>query len=187
MHSYRFGPHRLGHTGCCRPWPRRRNPSRAETWPQRTVRLIVPLPPGAGTDLAARLFAERLAQRWGQPVIVRKSTRVGRDSCALAFLAAQDGHTLMFSFAGLITINPLIHDKLPYDPARDLVPIASAVDWRPGCCYRRMHSFTSRCFTVSREPEKSTFRVSLATFEDGTDVRPRLGTGRELASFTREL
>ena len=42
----------------------------AQNWPQRTVRLIVPLPPGTGTDLAARLLAERLTERWGQPVIV---------------------------------------------------------------------------------------------------------------------
>jgi tripartite-type tricarboxylate transporter receptor subunit TctC len=46
----------------------------------------------------------------------------------MSFLAARDDHTLMLSFAGVITINPLIHDKLPYDPARDLVPVASVVD-----------------------------------------------------------
>ena len=56
--------------------------------------------------------------------------RQGADGipAVVSFLGARDNHTLMFSFAGLITINPLTHDKLPYDPARDLVPIASAVD-----------------------------------------------------------
>jgi len=102
--------------------------SRAQTWPQRTVRVILPLPPGATTDMAARLFTQRLAERWGQPVIVEN--RQGGDGipAVMSFLAARDNHTLMFSFAGVITINPLIHDKLPYDPARDLVPIASVVD-----------------------------------------------------------
>jgi tripartite-type tricarboxylate transporter receptor subunit TctC len=103
-------------------------PAVTEPWPQRTVRVILPLPPGTATDLAARLFARRLAARWGQPVIVEN--RQGGDGipAVTSFVAARDDHTLMFSFAGLITINPLTHDKLPYDPARDLVPIASAVD-----------------------------------------------------------
>ena len=100
----------------------------AQTWPQRTVRVILPLPPGTATDIAARLFAQRLAERWGQPVVVEN--RQGGDGipAVMSFLAARDNHTLMFSFAGVITINPLIHDKLPYDPARDLVPVASVVD-----------------------------------------------------------
>jgi tripartite-type tricarboxylate transporter receptor subunit TctC len=100
----------------------------AETWPQRAVRVILPLPPGTATDIAARLFAQGLSERWGQPVIVEN--RQGGDGipAVMSFLAARDNHTLMFSFAGVITINPLIHDKLPYDPARDIVPVASVVD-----------------------------------------------------------
>jgi tripartite-type tricarboxylate transporter receptor subunit TctC len=100
----------------------------AQPWPQRTVRLIVPLPPGTATDIAARLFAERLAARWKQPVIVEN--RQGSDGipAVTSFVSARDDHTLLFSFAGVITINPLTHEKLPYDPANDLVPIASAID-----------------------------------------------------------
>ena len=62
----------------------------AQTWPQRTVRLIVPLPPGTGTDLPARLLAERLSQRWGQPVVVEN--RQGGDGipAVTTFLAARD-------------------------------------------------------------------------------------------------
>jgi tripartite-type tricarboxylate transporter receptor subunit TctC len=102
--------------------------AQAQTWPQRTVRVILPLPPGTATDIAARLFAQRLSERWAQPVIVEN--RQGGDGipAVMSFLAARDNHTLMFSFAGVITINPLIHDKLPYDPARDLVPVASVID-----------------------------------------------------------
>jgi tripartite-type tricarboxylate transporter receptor subunit TctC len=90
--------------------------------------VILPLPPGSATDLAARLFAQRLAERWGQPVIVENRQGADGIPAVVSFLGARDNHTLLFSFAGLITINPLTHDKLPYDPARDLVPIASAVD-----------------------------------------------------------
>jgi len=100
----------------------------AEPWPQRTVRIILPLPTGGGTDLAARLFADGLSKRWGQPVIVEN--RPGADGIVgvTSFVSARDGHTLLFSFAGPISINPLVYEKLPYDPDRDLVPIASAVD-----------------------------------------------------------
>jgi tripartite-type tricarboxylate transporter receptor subunit TctC len=103
-------------------------PSNAEPWPQRTVRIILPLPPGGATDAAARLFAQGLSTRWGQPVIVEN--RLGGDGIpgVMGLLGARDNHTLLLSFAGIITINPLVHAKLPYDPASDLVPIVSVVD-----------------------------------------------------------
>jgi tripartite-type tricarboxylate transporter receptor subunit TctC len=103
-------------------------PSVAEAWPQRTVRIIVPLPPGSSTDIVARDCAERLTARWGKPVVVEN--RPGGDGipAVMGVVGARDGHTLLFSFAGIITINPLVHEKLPYDPARDLVPIVSFAD-----------------------------------------------------------
>ena len=100
----------------------------APNWPQHTVRLITPLGPGSGMDVAARLFAERLSQKWGQPVVVEN--RQGADGilAVQSFLTDRDNHSLIFGFAGLISINPLIHgDKLPYD-IRDVVPVASAID-----------------------------------------------------------
>ncbi|MDB5927847.1 MAG: hypothetical protein JWN13_6783 [Betaproteobacteria bacterium] len=101
-------------------------PALAQSWPQRTVRLITPNTVGNGGDLTARLFAERLAERWGRPVIVEN--RPGADGilAVTGFLGARDDHTLLFSFAGVISINPVIYEKLPYDPVRDLVPIVSA-------------------------------------------------------------
>ena len=103
-------------------------PARAEIWPDRPVKIIVPLPPAVATDLALRLFAEKLSARWGQPVVVEN--RPGADGIVgvTGFVNAHDDHTLLFSFAGPISINPFIHDKLPYDPVRDLVPIAAAID-----------------------------------------------------------
>jgi tripartite-type tricarboxylate transporter receptor subunit TctC len=103
-------------------------PSPSQAWPQRTVRIILPLPAGSGTDLAARLFAERLADRWRQPVIVENVPGADGILGVTRFVSSRDDHTLLFSFAGPITINPLIHDNLPYDPLRDLVPIVSAID-----------------------------------------------------------
>ncbi|MEA2937622.1 MAG: hypothetical protein QOC56_1126 [Alphaproteobacteria bacterium] len=99
--------------------------AQAQPWPQKTVRLILPLGPGSGTDIAARLFAERLAQRWGQPVVVEN--RPGGDSFVAigAFLGANDDHTLLFAGMGTFTAHPYLHDKLPYEP-RDIVPVAGA-------------------------------------------------------------
>lgn len=99
--------------------------SAAETWPQRNVRFILPLPPGSGVDLGARLFAERLSAKWGQPVVVEN--RPGGDGivAVTAFINAQDDHSLLFAPVSSFTAYPYLHpeDKLPYNP-RDLAPIA---------------------------------------------------------------
>jgi len=87
-------------------------PSFAETWPQRPVRMIVPIAPGSSPDVAARVFAERLAMRWGQPVIVEN--RPGADGLigTAAFAAAAEDHALLFSFAAPLTVYPVIQEKL---------------------------------------------------------------------------
>jgi tripartite-type tricarboxylate transporter receptor subunit TctC len=99
--------------------------SAAEPWPQGNVRFILPLPPGSGVDLGARLFAERLSAKWGQPVVVEN--RPGGDGIVAitAFINAQDDHTLLFAPVSSFTAFAYLHpeDKLPYDP-RDLAPIA---------------------------------------------------------------
>jgi len=103
-------------------------PVDAASWPERTVRVIVTNPPGTGIDVITRLFAERLSARWKQPVVVENL--VGADGIVAAreFVGKRDSHSLLYGFPGLITMNPLMHEKLPYDPARDLVPIASTTD-----------------------------------------------------------
>jgi tripartite-type tricarboxylate transporter receptor subunit TctC len=96
----------------------------AQAWPQRPVRLLVPFGAGSATDITARLFADRLSQRWGQPVVVEN--RPGGDSniAVGAFASARDDHTILYSAPNPITVNPILYDKLPYDPAQDLVPIS---------------------------------------------------------------
>jgi tripartite-type tricarboxylate transporter receptor subunit TctC len=98
-------------------------PSQGQTWPQRTVKFIVPLGPGSGVDIAARLFADRLTARWGKPVVVEN--RPGGDGfvAITGFVGARDDHTLLFSPSAAFTAHPFLHEKLPYDP-RDLVAIA---------------------------------------------------------------
>lgn len=100
----------------------------SEIWPQRTVRIIVPNPPGVSNDVIARLFAEKLAVRWDQPVIIENLPGPDGLVAAREFVSRRDNHTLLYSFASLLSVNPITIDKLPYDPAVDLVPIASTSD-----------------------------------------------------------
>lgn len=101
-----------------------RRTTSGDTWPAQPVRLIVPAGAGTGVDLAARLFAPRLSTRWRQPVVV--DNRPGTDGMigTQAFVAAKDAHALLFAPAGSITFAPHLHERLPYDPVGDLVPIS---------------------------------------------------------------
>jgi tripartite-type tricarboxylate transporter receptor subunit TctC len=95
----------------------------ADDWPTRPVRFILTLGPGSGADIGARLLADKLSQRWGQPVVV--DNRPGGDGIVAinAFVAAHDDHILLFSPTSSFTAHPYLHDHLPYRPS-DLVPIA---------------------------------------------------------------
>jgi tripartite-type tricarboxylate transporter receptor subunit TctC len=100
-------------------------PAQAQSWPTRSVRFIVPFGPGAGADIGARLFAEKLSQKWGHAVVVEN--KPGGDSIVAiqAFLSANDDHVLLFGPAGNFTVHPFLYSKLPYNPA-ELIPIARA-------------------------------------------------------------
>jgi tripartite-type tricarboxylate transporter receptor subunit TctC len=100
-------------------------PSDAQPWPQRTVRAIVPFPPGSSPDIVARVFAEQLVARWRQAVIVENLSGAEGLTGTAAFAAARDDHALLFAPAAPIAVYPLLHEKLPYDPARDIVPVAA--------------------------------------------------------------
>jgi tripartite-type tricarboxylate transporter receptor subunit TctC len=97
--------------------------SLAQTWPQRTVRFVVPLGPGSGADIGARLLADRFAKQWGQPVVVEN--RPGGDGVIAinAVLSARDDHVLLFGPTSSFVGHPYTLDKLPYDP-NDLLPVA---------------------------------------------------------------
>jgi tripartite-type tricarboxylate transporter receptor subunit TctC len=98
-------------------------PSLAQTWPQRAVKFVLPLGPGAGADISARLLADRLTTLWGQPVVVEN--RPGGDGVVAinAVLSARDDHTLFYGPTSSFVGHPYLLEKLPYDP-RDLVPVA---------------------------------------------------------------
>jgi len=97
-------------------------------YPAKTVRIVVPYPPGGGLDTLVRALSVQLSQQWGQAVVVDNKpgagTLVGAESVAKA---APDGYTLMVTTDATITINPHLYTKLPYDPVKDFVPITQLV------------------------------------------------------------
>jgi tripartite-type tricarboxylate transporter receptor subunit TctC len=101
--------------------------SQETAWPNRPVKLILPLGPGSGTDTIARLFGDRLSARWGKPVVVEN--RPGGDGIVAitSFIAANDDHTLLFTATSAFTGHPYLHDKMPYDPSA-MVPAARVAD-----------------------------------------------------------
>src|ERR1041384_3276634 len=117
-------------------------PAQAQSWPTRPVRFIVPFGPGAGADIGARLFADRLSQKWGQAVVVEN--RPGGDSIVAiqAFLSANDDHVLLFAPSGNFTVHPFNYAKLSYNPA-DLVPIARASNTRLAAAVKADSPYTN--------------------------------------------
>ncbi|MBX9840749.1 MAG: tripartite tricarboxylate transporter substrate binding protein [Xanthobacteraceae bacterium] len=97
----------------------------AQSYPQRTVKFILPFGPASGTDITARLVADRLAARWGKPAVIEN--RPGGDGLVAinAFIAANDDHTLLWVPVGTFAVHPYEKDKLPYDAERDLLPISN--------------------------------------------------------------
>ena len=97
--------------------------SAPQAWPTRTVRFILTLGPGSGTDIGARLLSDRLARKWSQSVVIEN--RPGGDGIVgiTAFVGAKDDHILLFSPTSAFTAHPFLHDSLPYKP-EDLAPIA---------------------------------------------------------------
>ena len=100
----------------------------AQQFPDKSVRIIVPYPPGGGGDLIGRLFADRLSKMWGQPVVVENkpgaASIIGTDAVAKA---AADGYTLLVTTDSPITSVPHLYSKVPFDPLRDLVPITQLI------------------------------------------------------------
>ena len=96
-----------------------------DTWPAKPIKLVVPFPPGGGTDLVARAMGQKLSDRLKQAVVIDNkpgaATIIGTDAVAKA---APDGYTLLLSGSTSYTVNPALRAKLPYDPVKDLAPIA---------------------------------------------------------------
>ena len=100
----------------------------AQTWPQKSIRLIVPFAPGGGTDYIARLAGKYLSLRLGQPVVVdNRGGANGAIGLQTLMQADPDGYTLCASSDTPLTVNPSLYPKLPYQPLRDFATVAMMV------------------------------------------------------------
>jgi tripartite-type tricarboxylate transporter receptor subunit TctC len=97
----------------------------AQQYPNRTIRMIVPFPPGGPADTIARVVGQKMSEHWGQPVIVEN--RAGGNTAIGAQLVAKsppDGYTLLVAMDVTMVMNPLVMKNLPYDPLKDFAPVS---------------------------------------------------------------
>jgi tripartite-type tricarboxylate transporter receptor subunit TctC len=96
----------------------------AQSYPAKPVTFVVPFPAGGGTDIAARVVANKLTARWGQSVVVEnKAGAAGIVGTDFVAKAKPDGYTLLIANVGIPSINPVLYSKLPYNPDTALAPI----------------------------------------------------------------
>jgi tripartite-type tricarboxylate transporter receptor subunit TctC len=94
------------------------------TWPDKPVRVVVPAPPGSSLDVIVRTLGDKLKDRWHHPVVVdNKAGAGGMIGMDIVAKAAPDGTTLGIGFNGPIAFGPFMYKKMPYDPAKDLLPV----------------------------------------------------------------
>jgi len=99
----------------------------AQTYPTRSVRVIVPYAPGGQTDAIGRIFAQQLSDRLGQQFYVENVPGAGGNiGVARAAQAAPDGYTVLVTDGLSLAVNPTLYGSLPYDPFKDLQPVALA-------------------------------------------------------------
>jgi tripartite-type tricarboxylate transporter receptor subunit TctC len=98
---------------------------RAQGWPDKPVKWVLSQPPGSGPDNVARILSDRLAKAWGQAVVIENKPGgqnvIGAQAAARS---APDGFSFYFATTAALVTNPLLFKTLPYDPARDFVPVA---------------------------------------------------------------
>lgn len=100
-------------------------PARAQAWPDKPVKWVLSQPPGSGPDNVARILSDRLAKGWGQAVVIEN--KPGGQNTVGALAAARspaDGYNFYFATTAALVTNPLLFKTLPYDPAKDFVPVA---------------------------------------------------------------
>ena len=109
---------------CCSPLAHA-----ADVYPDRTVRLIVPFPPGGGTDGFGRILGAKLTELWGQQVIIdNRGGAQGNIGTALGAKAPPDGYTITLAHQGALTINPHLYANPGYDTLRDFAPVSRGTE-----------------------------------------------------------
>ncbi len=158
------------------------------TYPDRPVRLIVPYAPGGANDILARLFGQKMQERLGQPFVVENrpgaQAIVGTEAAARA---RPDGHTLLLGASGPIVFNPATYTSLPYDPLRDLAPIAMLASFplvllaASGAPFRSVAELIA---WARAHPDRANYGASGAGFQLPTELfNQRAGTRFQYVAY----
>ena len=99
-----------------------------QSWPQRSVKFILPFGAGSATDAAARMMSDKLSARWGKPIVIENKPGADGLLAIGAFVSANDDHVLLYASSASFNTHPYMHEKLPYNLERDLAPIARVTD-----------------------------------------------------------
>ena len=155
----------------------------AQNYPSKPVRIVVPYAAGGGTDTIARPLAQRLSEKWGQPVIVENrpgaGTSLGAESVARA---PADGYTLLLSDASTYVINPHVYSKLSYNPLADFAPVSIVCHFMPVIAINaNVPAKTMSEFIAIAKREQG--KLSYGTFGNGTYSHVAMEEIKRLAGF----
>lgn len=151
------------------PWAGVAQAQTAASYPSKPVRIIVGFPAGTGPDIVARLLAQKLSEGWGNAGVIvdNKPGAGGLIAASEAARAPADGYTLMLGETGQLSIAPSSYNKLPYDPAKDFIPVSHVVsaDFALLVNPQKIAARNVKDFVAYARQQKSLF---MATFGAGT-------------------
>jgi tripartite-type tricarboxylate transporter receptor subunit TctC len=139
-------------------------PAATAAFPDKPVRIVVPFPPGGGTDAFARIMAAELSKAWGQQVIIdNRAGAQGNVGTLLALRSPADGYTMLLAHQGVLTINAHMYDKIGFDPIADVMAVSLGTQQpfvlaaHPSVPVTTLAELTA---LAKREPGKLTFASS---------------------------
>jgi tripartite-type tricarboxylate transporter receptor subunit TctC len=116
-------------SAACVPTARVAHAQPADTFPSKPFRLVVPFPPGGGTDILARIVGQQMTEAMGQPVVIdNRGGAAGMIGTEFAMKAPPDGHTILIAVTAYV-INPTLYKKVNYDPLRDFIPVTLGISF----------------------------------------------------------
>jgi tripartite-type tricarboxylate transporter receptor subunit TctC len=150
------------------------HPAGAETYPTRTIKLVVGFGAGGGVDIVARLVAQKMQETFGQNVIVENrpggNAMLGPDMVAKS---VPDGYTLLYAAAGQMAVSPAIYTKIPYQPLRDFVPVSMVASYplllivSPDHPAKNLKDFIA---WTKANPDKTNYGAASAGFQLSTEL-----------------
>ena len=162
--------------------------AQSSTYPTRTVKIIVPYAAGGGTDIVARLVAQRLQESLGQTVIVENrpgaSGMLGPD---VAAKSTPDGYTLLFAATGNMAVSPAVYSKMPYSPLKDFVPVSQMVKYPLIMIVNEKHPAATLKDLIAwtkANPDKTNYATTSAVFTLSTELfKQKTGTPGQMITF----